>query len=67
MKNVLIAGGGLGGTIVANRIAQKLSPEIEKSDVAITVLDRNEQHFYQPGFLLVSMGVMEPSETYAQE
>ena len=67
MKNVLVAGGGLGGTIVANRIAQKVSSEIERGEVAVTVLDRSEQHFYQPGFLLVSMGVMEPSETYVPE
>ena len=67
MKNILVAGGGLGGTIVANRIAQKLSNEIEKGEVGVTVLDRNDKHFYQPGFLLVSMGVMEPAETHVPE
>ena len=67
MKNILVAGGGLGGTIVANRIAQKLSGEIERGEASVTVLDRDERHFYQPGFLLVSMGAMEPGETYVSE
>ena len=67
MKNVLVAGGGLGGTIVANRIAQKLSNEIEKGEVNVTVLDKDDKHFYQPGFLLVSMGAMEPGETHIPE
>ena len=67
MKNILVAGGGLGGTIVANRMAQKLSGELENGDVSITVLDKSDRHFYQPGFLLVAMGVMEPQETHIAE
>ncbi len=67
MKNVLVAGGGLGGTIVANRIAQRLSNEIESGEASVTVLDKSDTHFYQPGFLLVSMGAMEPQETHISE
>ncbi|MEM0320851.1 MAG: FAD/NAD(P)-binding oxidoreductase, partial [Thermoprotei archaeon] len=67
MKNILVAGGGIGGTIVANRIAQKLSEEINRGEVSVSVLDRSEHHYYQPGFLLVSMGVMEPKETSLPE
>ncbi len=67
MKNVLVAGGGLGGTIVANRIAQKLSNEIENGEASVTVFDKSDMHFYQPGFLLVSMGAMEPQDTQIME
>jgi len=67
MKNILIASGGIGGTIVANRIAQKLSNEIDGGNVSVTVLDKSEKHFYQPGFLLVAMGAMQPQETYVME
>lgn len=67
MKNVLVAGGGLGGTIVANRIAQKLSSEIDNGEVSVTVLDKSDRHYYQPGFLLVSMGAMEPKDTHINE
>lgn len=63
MKNILVAGGGIGGTIVANRIAQKLGDEISRGEASVTVFDRSERHFYQPGFLLVSMGVMGAEET----
>ncbi len=67
MKNVLVAGGGLGGTIVANRIAQRLSNEIENGEASVTVLDKSDRHFYQPGFLLVAMGAMEPQDTHISE
>jgi len=67
VKNVLVAGGGIGGTIVANRIAQKLGEEISRGEVTVSVFDRSEHHYYQPGFLLVSMGVMEPKETSLPE
>ena len=63
MKNILVAGGGIGGKIVANRIAQKLGDEISRGEASVTVFDRSERHFYQPGFLLVSMGVMGAEET----
>jgi len=63
LKNILVAGGGIGGTIVANRIAQKLGDEISRGEASVTVFDRSERHFYQPGFLLVSMGVMGAEET----
>ena len=52
MKKVLILGGGDGGTIVANVLARKTSAE----EVQITVLDSQEKHVYQPGFLYVAFG-----------
>jgi sulfide:quinone oxidoreductase len=64
---VLVAGGGIGGTIVANRIAQKLSDEMARGEVKVTVLDRSQKHYYQPGFMLVSMGEMHPKDTFAEE
>lgn len=67
MKNVLVAGGGLGGTIVANRIAQKLSSEIANGQASVSVLDKSDKHFYQPGFLLVGLGAMEPQDTHIME
>ena len=67
MKNVLVAGGGLGGTIVANRIAQRLSNEIDNGEASVTVLDKSDRHFYQPGFMLVAMGAMEPQDTHISE
>lgn len=57
MKKIVISGGGIGGTILANRLAKKLSSEINKGNVEITVLDKKDYHVYQPSQLLVALGI----------
>jgi sulfide:quinone oxidoreductase len=52
MKKLLILGGGTGGTIMAN----KMRHELERDEWAITVVDREKTHFYQPGFLFIPFG-----------
>jgi len=54
---ILILGGGTGGTLVANRLDRLLGDA-----VAITVIDRDDSHVYQPGLLFVPFGLAEPSE-----
>jgi len=49
--HVLIAGSGLGGLAVAHRLNQLLD------GVRITIIDRKEEHNYQPGYTLVATGV----------
>lgn len=49
--HIVIAGGGLGGIAVANRLSQALD------GARITLIDRKEEHNYQPGFTLVATGV----------
>lgn len=46
-KRVVILGGGVGGTIVANRLAKK----VRAPDADITVIDSTGKHVYQPGFV----------------
>ncbi len=53
MKRIAIIGGGLGGTIMANKLAKALSEE----QWVITVIDKNPKHFYQPGFLFIPFGI----------
>ncbi|MDZ4281262.1 MAG: FAD/NAD(P)-binding oxidoreductase [Hydrogenophaga sp.] len=48
---IVIAGSGLGGIAVANRLAQLLD------GAKITIVDRKEEHNYQPGYTLVATGV----------
>jgi len=48
---IVIAGSGLGGIAVANRLAGMLD------GAKITVVDRKEEHNYQPGYTLVATGV----------
>jgi sulfide:quinone oxidoreductase len=52
-KRIVILGGGTGGTIMANRLRRLYDP----SDAAITVVDRDDRHVYQPGLLFVPFGL----------
>lgn len=49
--HVVIAGSGLGGIAVANRLSRMLD------GVQITIIDAKEEHNYQPGYTLVATGV----------
>jgi len=51
-KNIVISGGGTAGSIIANRLADKLNDEY-----VITVIDRDDVHYYQPGFLFIPFGI----------
>ncbi len=62
MKNIVILGAGTGGSIVANNLAYRLSDEIRAGNVKITVIDKSDYHYYQPGFLLVALNLMAPKE-----
>jgi sulfide:quinone oxidoreductase len=53
MTRILILGGGVGGTIVANLLARRVK---SRHDVLITVVDQTGQHVYQPGFMYITMG-----------
>ncbi|SKA66808.1 type III sulfide quinone reductase, selenoprotein subtype [Desulfobaculum bizertense] len=53
MKKLLILGAGAGGTIVANKMREKLS----EKEWEITVIDRDWQHHYQAGWLFVPFGI----------
>lgn len=48
---IVIVGSGLAGLAVANRLARELD------GARITVVDRKEEHNYQPGYTLVATGI----------
>lgn len=49
--HIVIAGSGLGGIALANRLTRMLD------GVKITIIDAKEEHNYQPGYTLVATGV----------
>jgi sulfide:quinone oxidoreductase len=57
-RQILILGGGTGGTITANRLRKRLSPDAAD----IHVVDRDDQHVYQPGLLFVPFGLAKPGD-----
>jgi sulfide:quinone oxidoreductase len=58
MKRIVICGGGTGGTLVANRLHRALGP----GQASITVVDRDDEHVYQPGLLFVPFGLTDSDE-----
>lgn len=53
MKRLLILGAGTAGTMVANKLRHVLGSDEWK----ITIVDQNETHYYQPGFLFIPFGI----------
>jgi sulfide:quinone oxidoreductase len=53
MKKLLILGAGSAGTMVANRMNRLL----DRDEWQITLVDQNETHYYQPGFLFIPFGI----------
>ena len=49
MKELLILGAGTSGTMMANHLRKKLP----KKDWNLTIIDQEETHYYQPGFLFL--------------
>jgi len=58
MKNLLILGGGTAGTMAAN----KLRKELRDDEWSITVVDSDDQHRYQPGYLFMPFGTYQPEQ-----
>jgi len=56
MDRILVVGGGVGGTLVANLIGRKLHHEIDQNRASVTVIDESGNHVYQPGFMYIAMG-----------
>lgn len=54
MGHVVILGAGTAGTLLANALVKKLDPR----EWRITVVDRDDAHHYQPGYLFVPFGAM---------
>ena len=49
--NVVVLGGGVGGTLAANLLSKALGKEAR-----VTVVDPTGMHVYQPGFLYLALG-----------
>jgi len=64
---ILIVGGGMGGTILANNLARRLSNEMRSGKARITLLSASERHMYQPGLLYLAVGRMTPDELYRDQ
>ena len=58
MRRLVVLGAGTAGTMVVNRLRRRLN----RSSWQITVIDQDDAHLYQPGFLFIPIGVYQPHE-----
>src|SRR5487761_2158575 len=64
---ILIIGGGMGGTILANSLARRLTAELKSGKARITMLSASDKHMYQPGLLNLDVSRMTPDELYRDQ
>jgi sulfide:quinone oxidoreductase len=57
-KKIVILGGGTGGTMAANRLRRMY----DRDEADIAVVDRDDDHLYQPGLLFVPFGLAHVDE-----
>lgn len=53
MKRILILGAGTAGTMMANKLIDKISSD----NWEITLIDQDNEHIYQPGLLFLPFGI----------
>jgi sulfide:quinone oxidoreductase len=58
MKNLIILGAGTAGTMMANKLHKALNNKVW----SITIIDKDEVHYYQPGFLFIPFGIYQPED-----
>ncbi|MEO6703372.1 MAG: FAD/NAD(P)-binding oxidoreductase [Jatrophihabitantaceae bacterium] len=58
MRRLLVLGGGTAGTMIVNKLRRRLDPDRWQ----ITVVDRDDDHHYQPGFLFLPFGSYSPGQ-----
>ncbi|MER3428991.1 MAG: hypothetical protein C4334_13055 [Pyrinomonas sp.] len=57
MADILILGGGFGGVVAAERLAERLAPEHQ-----ITLVSRSDRFVFYPALVRVAFGDVEPDE-----
>lgn len=58
MKRILILGAGTSGTMMANH----LKKELKNADWEISIIDEEEEHHYQPGYLFLPFDIYSPED-----
>ena len=58
MRTLVVLGAGTAGTMVVNKLRHRLPT----SEWRITVVDKDDLHDYQPGYLFLPFGLIEPEQ-----
>ena len=62
-KNLVVLGAGTAGTMVVNKLRRALPT----TEWTITVVDRDDVHDYQPGYLFMAFGTNRPEQVRRQK
>jgi len=65
--NIVVVGGGTGGTLTANLLAKHLASEISDKEVNVFLVSGARQHVFQPGYLEVAFKGNDPSKITRNE
>jgi sulfide:quinone oxidoreductase len=58
VKDLLVLGAGPAGTMIVNKLRRRLHP----AEWRITVVDQDDRHHYQPGYLFLPFGGYRPDQ-----
>lgn len=58
MKRLIILGAGTAGTMMANHLKR----ELDNHEWEIIIIDEEEKHYYQPGFLFLPFDIYRPKD-----
>ncbi|MFW5965854.1 MAG: NAD(P)/FAD-dependent oxidoreductase [Halodesulfurarchaeum sp.] len=61
-QQIVVVGGGVGGTVTANRLLKRLEREVSAGEVEITLVSDSPKHIYKPTFFYVPFGEKEPED-----
>jgi len=65
--NILVVGGGSGGTLSANLLVKQLANEIRAGQVGVYLVSGSQQHTFQPGYLHVAFAGQDPAQLVREE
>lgn len=66
-KNIIVVGGGTGGTLAANLLAKHLGNEIRSGTINVHLISGAKTHIFQPGYLHVAFKNQNPKEIVHDE
>jgi len=65
--NIVVIGGGTGGTVAANLLAKQLKAEIQRGQARVVLVSANQRHFFQPAYLHVAFKNQNPDKIERNE